>query len=379
MKSLFFTVIFIICLAPLCQADDKDDLVDISIEGLYYGDTILAGYPYRIGISIANDSALYGMGLSFLLYSPTGNVAWEWRDVGGYGASGALTVPETCRMYPPNTIWDRGGFYVEEVNMDGILPDTIYFGGSTYGPGMAPGPIEQMVTLHGIARISLENDPQILCIDSTFIPPSGDFVFLNANWVRQTPAVAWNPGGRCYPVSINPCNAPHTEDNIYSEAIEATISQTATTAQPIQWFFPYEIGSIQIHNITNGTGEAWVTNYDDGSCDIQYTPVYEDAGKTVRVRAAHYDELYCQSWMTDYTLLVHVAPIAAGDMNTDGEVNISDAVFLLNYIFRNDLAPLDLACTDVNADCAINIGDVAYLVRYIIAGGPAPVCSSCAK
>jgi hypothetical protein len=64
----------------------------------------------------------------------------------------------------------------------------------------------------------------------------------------------------------------------------------------------------------------------------------------------------------------------AGDANDDEAVNIGDAVYLINYIFKGGPPPPCLDEGDANADCAINIGDGVYLINYIFKGGPPPIC-----
>jgi hypothetical protein len=65
-----------------------------------------------------------------------------------------------------------------------------------------------------------------------------------------------------------------------------------------------------------------------------------------------------------------------GDANGDGSVNISDAVYLIAYIFSGGPAPSPLLAGDANCDSAVNISDAVYLIAYIFAGGPAP-CAAC--
>lgn len=62
-----------------------------------------------------------------------------------------------------------------------------------------------------------------------------------------------------------------------------------------------------------------------------------------------------------------------GDADGSGTVGVTDAIFLINYIFIGGPAPSPLKVGDVNADCHINIADVVYLILYIFSGGSAPV------
>jgi len=63
-----------------------------------------------------------------------------------------------------------------------------------------------------------------------------------------------------------------------------------------------------------------------------------------------------------------------GDANHDGSINISDAVYLIQYIFAGGPAPNPLCQGDANGDGSVNISDAVYLIQYIFAGGPAPHC-----
>ena len=70
------------------------------------------------------------------------------------------------------------------------------------------------------------------------------------------------------------------------------------------------------------------------------------------------------------------AAYICGDASGEGAVDISDAVYLISYIFAGGPAPNPLAAGDANCDAAVDISDAVYLIGYIFAGGPAP-CASC--
>jgi hypothetical protein len=61
-----------------------------------------------------------------------------------------------------------------------------------------------------------------------------------------------------------------------------------------------------------------------------------------------------------------------GDADGNCIVNISDAVYLIAYIFGGGPEPLPYEAGDVNCECIVNISDVVYLIAYIFGGGPAP-------
>jgi hypothetical protein len=68
--------------------------------------------------------------------------------------------------------------------------------------------------------------------------------------------------------------------------------------------------------------------------------------------------------------------ITAGDANDDRAVNIGDAVFLINHIFKSSAPPPCATQGDANYDGAINVGDVIYLINYVFRSGPTPHCAS---
>ncbi len=58
-----------------------------------------------------------------------------------------------------------------------------------------------------------------------------------------------------------------------------------------------------------------------------------------------------------------------GDANHDGNVDISDAVFSLNFQFLGGPAPLCRDAADVNDDGTINITDPIYALTFLFQGG----------
>lgn len=79
------------------------------------------------------------------------------------------------------------------------------------------------------------------------------------------------------------------------------------------------------------------------------------------------------------TFIVTDAPPAdylCGDANNDELTNITDAVYLIAYIFNGGPAPQPPLSGDVNCDEIPNITDAVYLIQFIFNGGPAP-CADC--
>ena len=66
--------------------------------------------------------------------------------------------------------------------------------------------------------------------------------------------------------------------------------------------------------------------------------------------------------------------VLIGDANGSGHVDISDAVFLIAYIFAGGPAPNPLVLGDADCSGFIDISDPVFIVAYIFGGGPAPQC-----
>ncbi len=78
------------------------------------------------------------------------------------------------------------------------------------------------------------------------------------------------------------------------------------------------------------------------------------------------------------TIFVMAPPAyTCGDPNDDESVNIGDAVYLINYIFKGGPAPQpELAAGDPDCDGNVNVGDAVFLINYIFKGGNMP-CAAC--
>ncbi len=64
--------------------------------------------------------------------------------------------------------------------------------------------------------------------------------------------------------------------------------------------------------------------------------------------------------------------ISPGDADASGLVSISDAVYLIQYIFAGGCAPFDAESADVDGSCQVTVSDAVYLINYTFAGGPPP-------
>ena len=112
-------------------------------------------------------------------------------------------------------------------------------------------------------------------------------------------------------------------------------------------------------------GEVFETGYTDASGQLTLYPSPITLGQIDVTVTAH-----------NFLPFVDSMEVGSqkGDVTGDGEINIADVVFLINYLYRDGPAPDPLEMGDVNCDDEINLGDVVYLIDYLFRGGPPP-CS----
>lgn len=63
-----------------------------------------------------------------------------------------------------------------------------------------------------------------------------------------------------------------------------------------------------------------------------------------------------------------------GDANNTGTINVSDAVFVINYVFAGGASPSRRCLGDANGTGSVNISDAVYIINFIFGGGPDPFC-----
>ena len=67
-----------------------------------------------------------------------------------------------------------------------------------------------------------------------------------------------------------------------------------------------------------------------------------------------------------------VLPLPCGDANGDTQVNVSDAVAIINYVFAGGNPPDPIELGDVNCDGNCNVSDAVYLINFVFGGGNPP-------
>ncbi len=63
-----------------------------------------------------------------------------------------------------------------------------------------------------------------------------------------------------------------------------------------------------------------------------------------------------------------------GDANSDGSINVADAVFLITYVFKSGPAPEPLDAGDADCDGNVNLADAVNIINFVFKNGPEPGC-----
>ena len=107
-------------------------------------------------------------------------------------------------------------------------------------------------------------------------------------------------------------------------------------------------------NITNYT---W--NFDDGNTTTIQDPVITHAYSLAGVYAVNLTVID-DGGLNDST--TKNVTVGCGNINSDGEINMTDVYLLLDHVGNNDAYE---AIADVNCDNSVNMGDVILLLNYI--------------
>ncbi|MGB2696997.1 MAG: C1 family peptidase [Candidatus Zixiibacteriota bacterium] len=125
---------------------------------------------------------------------------------------------------------------------------------------------------------------------------------------------------------------------------------------------------------------VWVNDYDWDHIDFKWThhdldiSAYADSAESVQVRFEIKTDvgLHLGGWSIDDFAIVGVQKYLAGDADGNGEVQIQDAVYLVNYIFKSGPEPAPVESGDSNCDGECEVSDVVYLINYLFRSGPEP-------
>lgn len=123
-----------------------------------------------------------------------------------------------------------------------------------------------------------------------------------------------------------------------------------------------EILDLVVSDTTTKDGYYTFENIKEGNYSFRIShPGYLTLDTTLQVAEGY-----------SYDFNLQVGPYLSGDANFDQQVNLGDAIYILNYLFRGGPLPTPFISGDVNCDDEVNISDAIFLLNYLFREGPSP-------
>ncbi len=173
----------------------------------------------------------------------------------------------------------------------------------------------------------------------------------------------------CYANFNNDPNQPATPDGPASGYLDSAYaySTSTTDSDGDQLYYRW--------NWDDGDTSEWMGPYDSGdTCQASHS---WSAADTYQINVQAKDIYDAESdWSSALSASFEAPAYLCGDANADGVVNVCDAVRIINYVFRDRMAPEPLCTGDANGDAEINVNDALYIVNYVFMGGD-PASEDC--
>ncbi len=255
-----------------------------------------------------------------------------------------VTAPDTCRFYVR---------FPDEILPDSGLCDTIRVG------------------CRQVVPIIIEGDSIAVPIYYWGDVALGGFslgFFYSSDYIEFS---SWSTQGGIIPVASSSLNlvAPRPADNqVLLGWLDLSGGQysipriTEPVAQLLGTLYLKILGGAPAHTIDLDSvfvppAGVWATIKAHGTLPLEISPLYDDCGL---------HDIY----------LGMIPEGNCGDTDGNDIVNISDAVFLINYVFGGGPAPNPHENGDVDCNGIITISDAVFLISYVFGGGPVP-CAAC--
>jgi hypothetical protein len=121
-----------------------------------------------------------------------------------------------------------------------------------------------------------------------------------------------------------------------------------------------------------GDGEIspWSGPYDSGEPVIGSHSWTNSSVYDVKVQARD-DWGFESGWSDAHQINIH--SYVAGDADASGGVNILDATYIINYLYKNGPPPSSYEAADADGSGSRNILDAGYIINYLYKDGPPPV------
>jgi len=377
--------LFILCFATVAllgTATTAENRIEVGIGP--DTDTLWTSAPHQFEVFMGNDIEIGGLQLGFRIYSPDG-ATWSWNaQPGGYGAAThALTIVPGSHA---DVNWDMI-FTLTERNMDGVAPDSLLFGGAFLFYKMLISPLEHCFSLHFTPGDIGGAGEKTICIDSVFIPPTGDFLFVNTSG-HPTPPTFGGP----YCFVVKACTLDDDGDG------QCDFSDNCPGVyNPSQDDTDGDLLGDECDNCPDVANAGQTDTDGDGAGDLcdncpdVYNPAQSDVdGDGIGALCDNCPDTYnpgqedgdADGIGDDCDNCPSIANADQVDADADGVGNHCDNCPTIPNSSQEDSDQDGIGdacentsqfqCGDVNGDGWINIGDPVYLINFIFRDGARP-------
>jgi len=224
------------------------------------------------------------------------------------------------------------------------VPSCYYDGGLIYNSGMTQSEVSSSIQSAG-AREVPDVDLSVTC------------TWLGSNTIEVTVTLTNNEFTNTIP--NNPSSPQGPTEGVAED--EYTFSTSALDADGDDLSFMWDWG--------DGDISPWLGPYGSGT-QVDQAHTWTDRGNyDIKVKTKDiYDEE--SQWSDVASIMMGMR----GDANNDAVINVGDAVYIINYVFKGGSAPIPVEGGNANCDAAVNVGDAVYIINYVFKGGQAPGC-----
>ncbi len=165
-------LLVIVALLALCAGSATSTSISLKLSGpgAINDSTIKVGEKVSFDVYVLNDTVFTGFTMGFKVTSPDIKKIVHVPD-----SAGGLTEAGDLKAYngwDDQSVWDLNGVIATECSWDGVLPDTVGFGGLCVKMQYPPHKIEKKLSMD-----LMFSGPGTIVVDSTFYPPGGKWLF----------------------------------------------------------------------------------------------------------------------------------------------------------------------------------------------------------
>ncbi len=208
----------------------------------------------------------------------------------------------------------------------------------------------RFVTTGGNVDTTIWNEGPVQLYSLHFADSVTNVIFDPDEWILRQ--VSTTP----FQMTVLTLDLPDGEISVpYSQQLEAIAG-----TPPYNWTFLG--GDLPFGLDFTGGAMATITGTPTYAATFYFTILCQDSAIPAAVDTVSYE------------LTITPPQSVDGDADSNGIITISDAVFLITYIFGGGPAPSPLSRGDADCNGLITISDAVMLITYVFGAGPVPNC-----